>query len=81
MKWWLPWERRYVGNERIVTDERRKGRIDAIRHGTDPSAGATTIYGIALSDMNDEEIRVAAYWLASRQNANTIREQFERECG
>jgi hypothetical protein len=28
----------------------------------------TTIYGVALRDMDDEEIRLAAYWLAVELN-------------
>lgn len=47
-------------------DETRRAQHRALmeRH-CDPDAGATTIYGIALDDMNDEEIRVAALWFAT----------------
>lgn len=47
-----------------MTDRER--HLEVMKRQTDPTAHATTIYGLALDEMNDHEIRIAAYWLASR---------------
>jgi hypothetical protein len=43
-------------------------RAMSARVESEPTIDATTIYGVALRDMDDEEIRIAAYWLAIELN-------------
>lgn len=44
----------------------RANLINMMRNGTDPAARSAKVFGIRLRDMNDDEIRIAAYWMASR---------------
>lgn len=50
----------------IAETTRRIGIVGMMKQTTDPEAHNAKVFGIRLRDMNDDEIRIAAYWLASR---------------
>jgi hypothetical protein len=51
------------------TKLQRRDAFDAMRARTLPSAGATTIYGIRISEMSKAELRIALEWAVSRTAA------------
>jgi hypothetical protein len=58
--------------KRSTVSNRHLNLISQLENATKNDASRTTIYGTRLGDMDDQEIRAAAYWLASRAEDQTI---------
>jgi hypothetical protein len=71
-------ERRQRDQEREAKEATRASIFTAMERGTEPGSEKTEIFGIPLDTMDTAEIRIAAYWLASRLSINHLARESER---